>query len=102
MKGRKNTAYLMKARRAKLRMSQQDLADALGVNRSTVSRYESGQIDKMPVDFLIPLARALQTTPEYLMGWDEADEISFEEALISAYNKADEKTKKAICALLDL
>ena len=29
-------------------------------------------------------------------------EISFEEALISAYNKADEKTKKAICALLDL
>jgi hypothetical protein len=36
------------------------------------------------------------------MGWDEADEISFEEALISAYNKADEKTKKAICALLDL
>jgi hypothetical protein len=31
-------------------------------------RYESGHIQSMPVSIVEPLARALQTTPEYLMG----------------------------------
>lgn len=101
MKGRKSTAYLIKEQRAKLRMSQQDLATKLGVNRSTISRYESGYIDKMPIEILIPLSEALQTTPEYLMGWDEA-ELSFEEKLIQAYKRADSKTKLAIRTLLDI
>lgn len=103
MKGRSNTAYLIKERRAKLRMSQQDLANALGVNRSTVSRYESGYIEKLPIDTLIPLARVLQTTPEYLMGWtDESAPPPFEDRLVSAYLTADENVKAAIRALLNL
>ena len=103
MKGRNNTAYLIKERRSKLRMSQQDLADALGVNRSTVSRYESGGIEKMPIDTLIPLAKILQTTPEYLMGWtDESAPPPFEDRLVSAYLLADENVKTAIRTLLNL
>lgn len=104
MKGRSNTAYLIRERRAKLKMSQQDLANALGVNRSTVSRYESGYIEKMPIDTLIPLARALQTTPEYLMGWAEesGDPPPFEDRLVSAYLMADDNVKAAIRSLLKL
>lgn len=103
MKARKNTAYLIKERRAKLKMSQQDLADALGVNRSTISRYESGLIEKMPVETLIPLAKVLLTTPEYLMGWeDESAPPPFEDRLISAYLRADDSVRAAICALLHL
>ena len=47
----------------------------LGVtmSRATYYRYESKDIDKIPISSLPPIATILQTTPEYLMGWD-ADE----------------------------
>lgn len=40
------------------------------VSRATYYRYESKDIDKIPISSLPPIATILQTTPEYLMGWD--------------------------------
>ena len=40
------TGEIIKARRHELHMSQQQLADAIGAHKSTISRYESGYIDK--------------------------------------------------------
>lgn len=100
MRGRSQTAYRIKEQRAKLRMSQQSLADAVGVNKSTISRWESGHVEKVPLDVLKQLADTLQTSPEHLMGWDEPP--SFDDCLVDAYNSADEKTQLAIRTLLDL
>ena len=67
----------MKARRKELCMSADQLGALLGKNRATIYRYEKGEIEKMPLDILEPIAEALRTTPEYLMGWDErAIEVS--------------------------
>lgn len=52
-------------------MSAEELGNRLGKDRSTVFRYENGHIEKLPLDILEPIAKALQTTPEYLMGWEE-------------------------------
>jgi transcriptional regulator with XRE-family HTH domain len=65
-------AQRIKARRKELGLSADALAEAIGKNRSTIFRYERGDIDKLPIDILKPIAAALKTTPEYLMGWDEA------------------------------
>lgn len=51
-------------------MSIDDLADKLGKNRTTIYRYENGDIENLPLDILDPLAKALNTTPAHLMGWD--------------------------------
>jgi transcriptional regulator with XRE-family HTH domain len=59
----------IKQRRKELGMSADDLATRLGKNRATVFRYENGDIEKLPVDILKPIADALQTTPQVLMGW---------------------------------
>lgn len=67
-----NTGERIKRRRKELGLSADDLAERLGVSRSTVYRYESGFIEKLPMDFLEPLSKALQTTPSYIMGWDDA------------------------------
>lgn len=61
----------IKESRQHLNMSVDDLAAKLGKNRATIYRYEKGDIENLPLDVLEPLANALETTPAYLMGWDE-------------------------------
>lgn len=61
-------------RRKALEMSAAELGRRIGKNRATVFRYENGDIDKLPVDVLKPIAEALLTTPAYLMGWEDEEE----------------------------
>ena len=65
------TGEQMKKRRKQLNMSADELAEKLGVSRSTIFRYEKGDIDKVPAKYIDELAKALSTTPAYLMGWEE-------------------------------
>lgn len=59
----------IKARREALGMTQEELADHLGYRgKSSVSKLESGQGDPGQSKVLA-FARALKTTPAYLMGW---------------------------------
>lgn len=53
----------IKDRRRLLNMSQQILADKVGVSKSAISRYESGEIGNMGVDKAKKLARALRVDP---------------------------------------
>lgn len=61
----------IKKRRKELGLSLEDVAKALNVNRSTVLRYESKSIEKMPIDVIPPLAKILKCSPEYLTGWED-------------------------------
>ena len=60
----------MKHRRKEIGMSAEQVAEKLGISPSTVYRYENGEIEKMGIDKLAPIADAIQTTPAYLMGWN--------------------------------
>lgn len=51
------------------RKTPDDLAEAIGKNRTTVYRYLNGHIENMPSNILKPMADYLQTNPAYLMGW---------------------------------
>lgn len=66
-----NIGERIKKRRKELRMSADELGRRLGKDRSTIFRYEKGDIENLPLDILEPIAAALQTTPQYLMGWDK-------------------------------
>ncbi len=61
----------IKQRRLELGYTADALAKLLNKNRATIYRYENGDIENMPIDVLEPLAKALNTTPAYLMGWEE-------------------------------
>ena len=65
------TGDRMKARRKELKLSAEDVAAALNVSRATIFRYEKGDIEKLPGTALEPLAKVLQTTVAYLMGWSD-------------------------------
>lgn len=61
----------IKHRRKELKMSADELARRLGKDRSTIYRYEKGEIENLPLDILEPIAAALNTSPAYLMGWEK-------------------------------
>jgi transcriptional regulator with XRE-family HTH domain len=63
--------HRIKERRKYLKMSADELGKRLGKDRSTIYRYEKGDIENLPLDILEPIAAALETTPQYLMGWNE-------------------------------
>lgn len=59
-------------------LTLEQVADIVGVGKSTVRKWETGMIANMKRDKIASLAKALGTTPAYLMGWDEK-EISLSE-----------------------
>lgn len=67
-----NIGERIKSRRKELGLSVDYIAENLDKNRATIYRYESRDIENLPVTILEPLAKLLQTTPEYLMGWEES------------------------------
>ena len=68
------TGERMKQRRKEIGLSAEKVAEHLGVSPATIYRYEKGDIEKVPVDIVAELAKILQTTPAYLMGWEEQPE----------------------------
>ena len=66
-----NIGNRIKQRRKALKMSADELGARIGKDRSTIYRYEKGDIENMPIDILEPIAEILQTTPQYLMGWEK-------------------------------
>jgi transcriptional regulator with XRE-family HTH domain len=76
-------------RRKELGLTADAVADALGVSRSTIYRYESAYIEKVPLSSLEPLAKVLKTTPQFLMGW-ECDPDGFGQNDINHHLSTDE------------
>jgi transcriptional regulator with XRE-family HTH domain len=65
----------IKRRRLSLGLTLEDVAEKLGVAKSTVLRYETKDIGNMGIDKLALLAEVLRCTPYYLMGWEDEVEI---------------------------
>ena len=60
-------------------LSIDELAYRLGKNRTTVYRYENGDIENLPLGILDSLAEALNTTPAFLMGWESQKSSAYNE-----------------------
>ena len=60
----------LKSLRRERKMTLDDLAKKLGTSRQTIHRYENGTISNIPPEKVELLAEALNTTPQYLMGWE--------------------------------
>jgi len=66
----------IRERRELLKMSQDDLAAKMGYkSRSTIAKIESGEND-ITQSKIAMMAKLLDTTPAYLMGWDDAKIMS--------------------------
>lgn len=102
-----NTSDRIKQRRLEIGLSADELATRIGKSRATIYRYENGDIENMPTSVLEPLAKALDTTPADLMGWEQSNEVevpvniikkvpSKQEELISIYDQLSSRNQDKI------
>lgn len=70
----KNIGLKIKERRKELGISQTELAEKLGIKKSTLSQYESGDIN-IPIQKLIILSTILEVTPNYFLGFENEMEV---------------------------
>ena len=66
-------AQRIKELRKEKNLTLEQVADIVGVGKSTVRKWETGMIANMKRDKIALLAKALGTTPAYLMGWKESE-----------------------------
>ncbi len=76
------TGKRIQERRKQLGISADMLAEHLGVSRSTIFRYENGSIEKFPANLVSRIAKYLQTSEKYLMGWEEEPGQSEKDVLL--------------------
>ena len=84
--------------REKMKMSQEELAQKLGYkNKSTIAKIEAG-VNDIVQSKVVAFASALDTTPAYLMGWEDDDgDASYKETssspstpeILTLYNSLD-------------
>lgn len=89
--------------RKKNGMTQEELGEKLGYERSMISKIESGAID-LSQSKIVEFAKVLNTTPKDLMGWNEKKPVpSFEPEhieLIDLYSRLEPEQKQSVLSLL--
>lgn len=63
----KNVQAIIKSRRIELGLTMKELADKVGVNVGTISRWESGEVANMTRKNMVLLAKALNISPLELL-----------------------------------
>ncbi len=64
---------ILSTRRSELGLTMKDVADAVGVSESTISRWESGNISNMRRNRIYALSKILNLDPAIIMGWSSPD-----------------------------
>lgn len=98
---------VLKMRRKELSLTLKEIADRMGVTEATVQRWESGNIKNLRHERITKLAEILDTTPAYLMGWDElpdkaeqSEEEAENEELFNIFSSLPEDRQKIVADLI--
>lgn len=92
-------------------MTLEQVADIVGVGKSTVRKWETGMIANMKRDKIALLAKALDTTPANLMGWKEEVENSptkeiklskGEEKLVELFRRVPEDQQELVLQMISV
>jgi transcriptional regulator len=68
-----NVKDIIREKRLALGMTMKEVADKVGVSEATISRWESGEIANMRRGAIFSLAKALNISPNEIMGWETSE-----------------------------
>ena len=91
------------------KMTLEQVADIVGVGKSTVRKWETGMIANMKRDKIALLAKALSTTPAYLMGWKEEESpknyievTEDEQKLLELFRQIPENQQQMVLQMIEV
>ena len=61
----------IKELRERRKMTQEELAKKLNTTKQTISKYEKDIVTNIPSDRIEALSKVLNSTPEYILGWEK-------------------------------
>ena len=64
-------AERIKEKRIELGLTQEELGEKLGLQKSAIAKYENGRVENIKRSVIAEMARLFNCSPAYLMGWDE-------------------------------
>jgi transcriptional regulator with XRE-family HTH domain len=104
-------AQRIKTLRKEKGLTLEQVANIVGVGKSTVRKWETGMIANMKRDKIAALAKALDTTPAFLMGWKETEEKNLspseenltegEKLWLELYRKTPEQSRSMLQLLFE-
>lgn len=99
------TSERIKALRESHSMSPQELANKVGTSKSSIYRYENGEIDKMPIKVISEIAKLFCVSPLYLLGMtdvpnNENKRQSTENEIISLVQTMSEDEKQMLLKII--
>lgn len=103
----KDIGTLIKDRRIELKLTLEDIGNAVGVSKSTVQRWESGQITNMRRDKIDALAKVLGLSPLMFVDHsapapkEESPLSAHEKAMVDAYHKAPDNIQNVVNVALN-
>ncbi len=62
----------IRSRRRELGLTQEELAHALGLQKSAIAKYESGRVRNIKQNVLMKMAEVLDCSPSWLLGCSDA------------------------------
>ena len=90
-------------------MTLEQVADIVGVGKSTVRKWETGMIANMKRDKIALLAKALSTTPAELMGWKEETDVKNlievtedEQKLLDLFRLVPENQQQMVLQMIEI
>ena len=63
-------AERIKERRNLMGLTQEELADKLGLQKSAIAKYENGRVENIKRSVIAKMSEVLECSPAYIMGWD--------------------------------
>lgn len=89
-----NVGFVIKQARMQKGLTQEQLAEKVGVKKSAVAKWENGRVSEIKRSNLKMLAEALDLNPNQLLGNDEEKPTAQDDGLSEAKRKLIEKIKK--------
>lgn len=98
--GTKTIGERIRERRIELGLSQDDLAKKIGyASRSSINKFELSR--DMRLNKVEMMAKALECTPEFLMGWDEDDTIAQEDnEMLNTFHNLSPENRQLVMNLI--
>lgn len=66
-----DTGKRIRTRRKELDMTQEELGQKAGVTKATINKYETGIVQNLKRSTIEDIAKALNVSPSYIMGWTD-------------------------------